>query len=296
MVLVFLMVNAMPGDVVDSRLAGSGLTRQEIDEYRDEIGLNEPLYTQFFVWFGGFLKGDLGESHYTGRPVKDDLSVRLLPTIELGILALTVAMLIAVPLGTISAVWPNSPTDYLARTASILGLAIPEFFVAVLSILVLSKYIGYFPPIGFTAPWEDPAENLQQLWLPVLILGATRSAAVARMTRSSLLEVLHSDYIRTARSKGLRERAVVLRHGLRNALIPVITIVGLQAGGILGGVVIAETLFNIPGMGQLVVNSVLTKDFVPLQTVVLIFALVLLAVNLIVDLLYPLLDPRIAYT
>jgi peptide/nickel transport system permease protein len=296
MLLVFLMINAMPGDAIETRLAGTGMTREQIDAYKEEVGLNRPLYRQFFSWMGGLAQGDLGESLFTGRPVREELSVRLLPTIELGLLSLTLAMLIAIPLGTISAVFPNSVLDYVARVFAILGLAVPNFFLAVLAILALSKWFNYFPPIGFTSPFKDPIENFQQIWLPVVVLGVSQSAGVARMTRSSLLEVLRSDYIRTARAKGLRHRIVILRHGLRNALIPVVTIMGLQAGGILGGVVIAETLFNIPGMGQLVVTSVLARDFIPLQSVVLLFALVLVGINLLVDMIYPVLDPRISYS
>lgn len=293
--LVFLLVNAMPGDVIDSRLAGTGMTQEQIDAYKDETGLNDPLPVQFFRWLGDLARGDLGGSAFTGRSVASDLRERLLPTIELGVLALLLGFAIAVPLGTISAVKPNSLTDYSARMVAILGLAIPEFVLALLAILLLSKWAGYFPPLGFTSPFEDPVKNLQQIWLPVLLLGVRQSAGIARMTRSSLLEVLRSDYVRTARSKGLLERAVVLRHALRNAFVPILTVVALQASAVIGGVVIIEILFSIPGMGQMMVNAVLARDFVPLQSLVLIFSLVLILINLIVDLTYPLIDPRIQY-
>lgn len=295
LLLVFLLVNAMPGDVIESRLAGTGLTNEQIAAYKDEVGLNEPLYKQFFVWLWDVGHGDFGESLYTGEPVGSALKDRLPATLEVGALALLFGMVLAIPLGVVSAVWQGSPSDYTARFLAIVGLAIPEFVLALVAILVASKWFGYFPPLGFSLPWDDPMRNLEKIWLPVLVLGVRQSSAVARMIRSSLIEVLRSDYIRTARAKGLAERLVVLRHAFRNALIPVVTIIGLQASAVIGGVVIIEILFGIPGMGQYIVDAVLRRDFVPLQGAVLVFALVLVLINLLVDLSYTWLDPRITY-
>lgn len=295
LLLVFLLVSAMPGDVIDTRLAGAGLTREQVAAYKHELGLDRPLQEQFLSWLGGLARGDLGVSRYTGRPVADDLAERVPATLEVGLLALVVGIVIALPLGVVSAVRPNSAMDYGARLMAILGLSIPEFFLAVVVILAFSRWFGYFPPIGYTSPFENPTKNLEQIWLPVLVIGIRQSAGVARMVRSSLLEILRSDYIRTAWAKGLRERAVVVRHAVRNALIPVITIIGLQVSAVIGGVIIIETLFSIPGVGQMMVLSALRRDIMPLQAIVLLLALIVVLVNLMVDISYCWLDPRIKY-
>ena len=293
--LTFLMVQGMPGDVIETRLAGSGLTPEQIDVFREEAGLNRPLPVQFVTWLGDIVRGDLGESLFTGRSVTDELKTRLWPSLEIGSLALLVAVAIAIPLGTISAVWMNTPIDYAARLFAILGLAIPEFFLAVVVILVLSTQLDYFPPLGFRQIWEDPWLNIQQVWMPAVVVGIARAAALARIMRSSLLEVLHADYIRTARAKGLSERKVITRHAMRTSLIPFVTILGLQVGALIGGLVVVETIFNIPGMGQYIIRSVLARDFIPLQALVLLIALTLVTVNLVVDLSYGWFDPRIRY-
>ncbi len=293
--ILFLLVNALPGDVVTDQLAGSGLAQEDINAYKDELGLNRPVIVRYFSWLGNVAIGDFGESVLTKRKVIEELEQRAPATIHLGIAGLALAMLIAVPLGVISAIRPNTVVDYVARLLAIVGLSTPNFVVGVVLILVLSKYFGYFQN-GYTAIWSDPIESIQRMWMPVLVIGIAQSAAVARMIRSTLLEVLHSDYIRTAWSKGLKERAVVSRHAIKNSLIPVVTIIGLQARAVIGGVVIIEVLFTIPGMGQLLVFSVTTRDLVPLQSVVLIFAVVTILVNLLVDISYSWLDPRIRQT
>lgn len=294
-VAVFLLVNALPGDVVDSRLNGTGLTRAQIHQYKVDVGLTKPLYARFGSWFGNVLRGDLGKSLYSGQSVTSDIRQRAPATFEVGILALLLGMAIAVPLGTLSAIRPHSPLDYAARLTSILGLAIPDFFLAVVAILALSRWFGYFPPVGYTPFADDPQKNLNQIWLPVLVLGFTQSAGMARILRSTMLDILRTDYIRTSWAKGLRERTIVRRHAVRNALIPVLTILGLQVGGVIGGVIILETLFNIPGMGSMLVNAVFRRDLIPLQSMVLLFAVVIMVVNLAVDLSYAWLDPRIRY-
>ncbi len=294
--ILFLLVNWLPGDVVERQLAGSGLSQEGIDAYKAEIGLDRPVLVQYFDWLGGVFTLDFGESVLSKRSVVAEIEQRAPATLHLGILGLALAMVIAVPLGVISAIRPNTVVDYIARFLAIVGLSIPNFVVGVLLILLTSKYLGYFPGVGFVRLWDDPIRSIELMWMPVLVIGIVGSAATARMIRSTLLEVLHSDYIRTAWAKGLRERAVVTRHAIKNSLIPVVTIIGLQARTIIGGIVIIEVLFTIPGMGQLLVISVGSRDLVPLQSVVLIFAVSTIVINLLVDISYSWLDPRIRQT
>ncbi len=294
--ILFLLVNWLPGDIVERQLAGSGLSYEGIQEYKAEIGLDRPVLVQYFDWLGGVFTLDFGESVLSKRTVISELEQRAPATLTLGILGLGLALVIALPLGVISAIRPNTFVDYIARFLAIMGLSVPNFVVGVVLILVISKYFGYFPGVGFVRPWDDPMKSLELMWMPVLVIGIVGSAATARMIRSTLLEVLHSDYIRTAWAKGLKERAIVTRHAVKNALIPVVTIIGLQARTIIGGLVIIEVLFTIPGMGQLLVISVTTRDLVPMQSVVLIFAISTILINLIVDVSYSWLDPRIRQT
>ncbi len=294
--ILFLLVNALPGDLVERQLAGSGLSYEQIAEVRHEFGLDRPILVQYVSWLGNLAQGELGESLITGRSLKESIAQRAPASIQLGVTGLILAMLIAFPLGVISAIRPNTALDYLARFWAIVGLAVPNFVVAVLFILVFSKYFGYFPGPGYIRPWDDPIQSMEKMWMPVVTIGTAQSASIARMIRSTLLDVLHSDYIRTAWSKGLRERAVVTRHAMKNALIPVVTIIGLQASSIIGGIVIIETIFTIPGMGQLLVSSVANRDLVPMQTVVLIFATSVVLLNLLVDISYSWFDPRIRQT
>lgn len=294
-VSVFFMVHLLPGDVVTARLAEAGVSSDKIAEARAELGLDRPLYEQFFSWLGGILRGDFGDSLWTGRPVLEHVKETIFISAELGFLALAVGVIIAIPMGVISAIRPNSPIDYTARLIAVTGLSVPDFFLGVLTILLLSRYFDYFPPIGIANLIDDPLKNLEQLWLPILLLGFRNSAAIARMTRSTLLEILRSDYIRTAQAKGLRERVIVVRHALKNALIPVVTIMGSQAGAVIAGTVVMEVLFVIPGMGQLTLTSVTRRDFTQLQINVLIISLLVIVVNLLVDISYSWLDPRIRY-
>ena len=294
--ILFLLVNWLPGDIVTRQLAGSGLSQEAIDDYKTEIGLNRPVLVQYFEWLGGVIRLDFGESILSKRSVVDELEQRAPATLTLGILGLGLAMVIAIPLGVISAIRPNTVVDYIARFLAIIGLSIPNFVVGVVLILFTSKYLGFFPGVGFVRPWDDPIRSLELMWMPVVVIGLVGSAATARMIRSTLLEVLHSDYIRTAWAKGLKERAVVTRHAIKNSLIPVVTIIGLQARTIIGGLVIIEVLFTIPGMGQLLVQSVTSRDLVPMQSVVLIFAISTILINLLLDISYSWLDPRIRQT
>lgn len=295
-ILVFFFVNVLPGgDVVERRLGGTTLTRDEIQAIRDEAGLSRPLVTQYADWVSGIFQGDFGTSNFNQVDVWDELENRVPATLELGGLAVVLIVLIGVPSGIISAITRNSITDYVARLWASVGLAIPDFFLGLVALLALSQWLSWTPPIGYAEPWDDLGKNLEQMWLPALILGFRGASASARMTRSAMLEVLGADYIRTARAKGLTERIVVIRHAARNAMIPVITIIGLQAGFIIAGAIVIEFLFNIPGMGLWLTTSVSNRDFVVLQAVVLVFALSITFANLLVDLSYTWLDPRIRY-
>ncbi len=295
-ILVFVFVNVLPGgDVVERRLGGSLLTREEIEAFREKEGLNRPLVSRYADWISGIFQGDFGRSDFNQLDVWDQLVDRAPATLELGGIALLLIVLIGVPSGMISAITRNSPTDYTSRFGAILGLSIPDFLLALIALLVLSKYLGWTPPIGYVKPWDDLGKNLEQVWLPATILGVRGAAASARMTRSTMLEVLGEDYIRTARAKGLAERAVVLRHAARNSMIPVVTIIGLQAGFVIAGAIVIEFIFNIPGMGLWLISSVRSRDFIPLQAIVLVFAVSITLANLIVDLSYTWFDPRIRY-
>lgn len=295
-ILVFVFVNVLPGgDVIERRLGGSLLTRDEIQAIREEEGLSRSLPTQYWDWVSGVVQGDFGTSDFNQIDVWDELENRIPATLELGGFALILIVIIGVPSGIISAITRNSVTDYAARLWANVGLSVPDFFLGLIALLVLSKYLGWTPPIGYVKPWDDLGKNLEQIWLPALILGVRGAAASARMTRSAMLEVLGADYIRTARAKGLKERVVVLRHAARNAMIPVVTIIGLQAGFVIAGAIVIEFVFNIPGMGLWLITSVSNRDFVVLQAIVLVFALSVTFANLVVDLSYTWLDPRIRY-
>ncbi|MGH2587032.1 MAG: ABC transporter permease [Dehalococcoidia bacterium] len=290
----FLLVRLVPGDVLIARIGESGsVTPGQLDAMREELGLNDPLPVQFIDWFSGVLRGDFGESLWTGEPVWDQIAQALEPTIILGMLATLVGVLIAIPMGVISAVTRNSPIDYASRLVAIGGISLPDFWVGLMVIIALSRWFGYYTGGRYVSFFDDPLANLELLYLPALILGFRLSAGTARITRSAMLEVLNADYVRTARSKGLRERTVVVRHALRNALIPIITVVGAQLGLVVGGTVIMESLFAIPGMGNLTLRAVTTRDYPQLQANVLVLATFIVSVNIVVDLCYGYLDPRI---
>ena len=290
----FLLVRLVPGDVLLARIGESGsITPAQREALRTELGLNDPLPVQFLRWLGGALRGDLGDSLWSRRPVIDQIGQALEPTILLGLLAVLVGVLIAIPLGVVSAVTRNSPIDYLARFVAIGGISLPDFWVGLMVIIALSRWFGYYSGGRYVRFIDDPLGNLELLYLPALILGIRLSAGTARITRSAMLEVLNADYVRTARAKGLQERTVVVRHALRNALIPIVTVVGAQLGLVVGGTVIMESLFAIPGMGSLTLRALTTRDYPQLQANVLVLATFIVFVNIVVDLWYGYLDPRI---
>ena len=293
---IFSLVRILPGDAVIMQLDQAAAPSPEtLARARQELGLERPFLAQYRTWITGALHGDLGRSLITRRSVTSELGKRINLTSHLAVMSIIVAMLIALPIGVLSAVKQDTASDYLARFFAILGLSLPDFWLATVAITVLAIWVQWIPPNGFAPLWEDPARCLGQLAIPALIIGARLAAVSMRMTRSSLLEVLRQDYIRTARAKGTRERAVIVRHALKNAFIPVVTVIGQQFSVLLGGTVIVEFIFLQPGVGSLMLDAVLLRDYTLIQGAVLFFAAVIVAMNLLVDLSYAWLDPRIRY-
>lgn len=293
--IVFSLLHLTPGDPAQSML-GEEATPESIAALRNQLGLDEPLPVQYVKWASSVLQGDLGRSIRSNQPVSEAIIARLPVTIELAILSVLVSLIIAIPVGIIAAMRRNSPLDTASTTVALLGVSIPNFFLAILLIFLFSVRLGWLSPIGYTPFLEDPLDNLKRMIMPALTLGTALSAIVMRMTRSSLLEVLDQDYVRTARAKGLREARVVRVHALKNAMVPVVTVVGLQIGGLLGGTIITETIFVLPGIGRLLVDAIFQRDFPLVQGVVLFAALAFLFANLAVDLLYAYIDPRIRFS
>ncbi len=293
--IVFSLLHLTPGDPAISML-GEEATPEAVAALRVKLGLDQPLPVQYVRWLGAVLQGDLGRSIRSNQPVSEAILDRLPVTIELSLLSALIALAIAIPAGVISAMRRNSLLDTGATTLALMGVSLPNFFLAILLIFLLSLKLGWLPPIGYTPFLDNPAENLKKMIMPALTLGTALSAIVMRMTRSSLLEILDQDYVRTARAKGLNEANVIRRHAMRNALIPVVTVVGLQIGGLLGGAIITESIFVLPGIGRLLVDSIFQRDFPLVQGVVLFASLAFLFANLAVDLLYAVLDPRIRYS
>ena len=292
----FALIRVIPGDLATLKL-GQDATPEEIQDYREDLGLTDPVPVQYAKWVGAVLTGDLGESQWEFRPVSDVVRDKFPVTMELALLATAISTVIAIPFGIVSAVRQDSWLDQGLRFIAVLFLAIPSFWLAILAITLPSIWLGWKPPLtGYANFWEDPATNLERMWLPALVIGASSAALVMRLMRSSLLEVLRQDYIRTAWAKGLKERSVIYRHALKGAMIPVITIVGLQLSVLLGGSVIAEQVFALPGMGSSMLSAIGKRDYALVQSYVLIFSVIYLLMNLVVDLLYGYLDPRIRYS
>jgi peptide/nickel transport system permease protein len=295
-ILTFVIMRAVPGDVVALRYSQSGAVSQEvIDRERKLLGLDRPMYVQFVDWMGQVVRLDFGTSLWTDRPVTEEIGARLGITVELAFLAALIATCIAIPLGVVAAVKQDTWVDYVIRIVSIGGLALPSFWLGILMILGLVVLFHWAPPLIFVPPWKDPVENLGQLIWPALAVGYRYSAVATRMTRSSVLEVLREDYVRTARAKGLRELVVVIRHALRNSLLPVVTVISLEFAFLFGGLVVTEQVFNVNGLGKLLVDAVAHRDYPLTQALVLIFAFVFVLVNFLVDMLYGVLEPRIRY-
>jgi peptide/nickel transport system permease protein len=293
-VIVFYLIRLTPGDPAVAML-GEEATPQMVTALRHEFGLDQPIPVQYAIWLSKVVQGDLGHSTRSNQPVLEAILERLPATVELTFFALVISLAIAIPTGIISATRRNSAADLIVTTTALIGVSMPSFFLGILLIFIFSLNLRWLPPIGFTPIIKDLGANLTGMILPSITLGAGAAAVVARLTRSSLLEVLGQEYIRTARSKGLAERAVIYAHALKNAMIPVVTIVGLQVGTLLGGAIITETIFVLPGVGKLAVDAIFARDFPMIQGVVLFLSLVFLASNLVVDVLYAFLDPRIHY-
>ncbi|HZO31163.1 MAG TPA: ABC transporter permease [Chloroflexota bacterium] len=295
-ILIFTMVRLLPGDVIDMMIGTEGsMSASQQHTVREQFGLNDAWPVQYVRWMGGILQGNLGKSFRTQQEVLPLIAARLPTTIELAVLSIVVSSVIAIPLGVISALSRNGWTDFVARLLGLIGLSVPNFWLATILILAASFWFRWSPALIYVPPTQDPLTNLQQMLLPTISLAVFLTAIVMRMTRSTVLEVLGEDYVRTAYAKGLHEKAVLIRHVLRNALIPVVTIIGLQAGALLGGVVVIEQLFGLPGLGWMLLNGIYQRDYPVVQGTVLFFALVFALTNLLVDLTYAQLDPRIKY-
>jgi peptide/nickel transport system permease protein len=295
-ILTFVIMRVVPGDVIALRYAGSGSVPQEvIDRERAQLGLDRPMPVQFAEYMAGIIRLDFGKSLWTDRPVVDEIGARLGITLELAILATIIATLLAIPLGVVAAVKQDTWVDYAVRVISIGGLAVPSFWLGIMTILVLVVVFAWAPPLIFVPIWVDPVQNLSQLIWPALAVGYRYSAVATRMTRSSVLEVLREDYVRTARAKGVAEWLVVVRHALRNSLLPVVTVISLEFAFLFGGLVVTEQVFNVNGLGKLIVDAVAHRDYPLVQALVLLFSFVFVFVNFVVDLLYGVLDPRIRY-
>ncbi len=294
-IAIFLMLQLTPGDPVKLML-GEDADEQTVAALREELGLDRPLAVQYFFWLGNVLQGDLGRSIRTRQPVLEAIVSRLPVTLELSFLSLLVALLIGIPSGILSAIRRNSATDVASTTLALIGVSMPNFFLGILLILLFSLWLRVLPPSGYAPFAQDPVQNLKLMIMPSIALGAALAGIISRMTRSSLLEVLGADYVRTARAKGLRDRAVILGHALKNAMIPVVTVVGLQVGTLLGGAILTETIFALPGIGRLVVDNIFARDFPIVQGGILFLAVTRVLSNLVADLLYGVLDPRISYT
>jgi len=299
-VIVFGTVRFIPGDVIDLMVAEldeeGGIDGEVTTEYiRQALGLDVPIHVQYGRWIGGALQGDLGRSIWTSRPITEDIMNRLPVSLQLGSMAILIGLTIAIPIGVYSAIRQDTGVDYLGRTMAIMGLSLPNFWLATMLMIYPSIWWAWSPPMEYIPLARDPVGNLGQFIWPALIMGTAQSAATMRMTRTMMLEVLRQDYIRTAWSKGLTERTVVIRHALKNALIPVITMVGLQIPVVIGGSVIMETIFSLPGVGQLLFDAINKRDYPVISGINLILATFILTINLVVDVTYSFLDPRVRY-
>jgi peptide/nickel transport system permease protein len=291
---VFTVMQLVPGDVV-SGILGVEQTPELRAAWEKKLGLDRPLVVQYFRWMGNVLRGDFGKSFRTGMPVFSEILNRFKTTVELTFLACAISLTVAIPLGILSALERNRPIDKVVRVVALLGVSVPNFASATLIILFLSKAFGYFTPVGYVALLDNVDANLEIMLLPAFILGATTAGAVMRMTRSSILEVLRQDFIKAVRAKGAPERVTIFRHALKNACIPIVTLVGMQVGSLLGGTVVVEQIFSIPGLGQLVLTGIAQRDYPVVQGCVLFIAFVYVMLNMLVDVLYTYIDPRIQY-
>ena len=297
-VLIFLLLRVVPGDVVEARYLGQGgqfQSQELMDIERKKLGLDQPIWKQFTSWMGGLVRLDFGTSMWTGAPIAEEIKLRFALSLQLAIMASTTAVLIAIPLGILAAVKQDSWVDYAVRIFAISGLAMPSFWLGILMILVMLIYFKWLPPMVFTPLWVNPWENLAQLIWPALAVGYRYCAVGTRMMRSAMLEVLREDYIRTARAKGLWLKLILSRHALKNAILPVLTIMSLEFAFLLGGLVVTEQVFNLNGLGMLFVEGISRRDYTLIQALVMLIAATFLTINFVVDIAYAWIDPRIRY-
>ena len=302
-IVIFVLLRIVPGDPAVMLLAGgeaggeeNEYSQEQLAELRAKLGTDKPIVVQYAIWVGNMARLDFGTSFFYETPVADDLKQKFPVTLELAILATILAVIVAVPMGVVSAIRQDTIADYATRVITIAGVAIPNFWLAILMIFFLVLIFGWMPPIVYVSLWENPTSNLKQLFFPALALGFSNMAFIARITRSAMLEVFREDYIRTARSKGLREAVVVFRHALKNAMLPVVTISGYEFGRLMAGTIIIEVIFMVPGMGRLLVTSIFHRDFPMIQAVIVLITVLVLVLNLVLDLFYAWLNPRIRYT
>lgn len=298
-VMVFSLMRLVPGDPAIAYLAGDDgegfYTQEELANLRAKLGTDRSLVVQYGDWMWDMLRLDFGVSTFYQTPISEDLKQKIPITVELAVLAVFMAAVVAIPLGILSAVKQDTPIDYIARVISIGGVAMPTFWVGLLVIYFLVELFNYLPILGYVNLWDDPLKNLEQLYLPAIALGFNNMSIVARVTRSSMLEVFREDYIRTARSKGLRDFIVIGRHALKNSLLPVVTITGLEFQQLISGTIIIERIFAVPGMGSLMIRAIFNRDYTTVQSTIMVITFFVLAINLMVDMIYGWLDPRIRY-
>jgi peptide/nickel transport system permease protein len=292
---IFLMVRLLPGDIIDILFGGDLSAPEEVKEQaREQLGLNGSYAEQYWRWISGVVQGDFGFSLRNSEPVSNIIGDALVITLELVVLGLLIATVVGVPLGVISAVRRDSAADYTSRIGGLIGLSIPSFWLATLLLLFTSRVFGWVPPLVYISPWDDPIGNLSQFILPAISISVFTMAIVMRMVRNTMLEVLGQDYVRTARAKGVSRRRVVSKHALRNALIPVVTIVGFEIGVLIGGAAIVESIFGLPGVGYVLLQAIFGRDYPVIQAMTLMIAFAFIFANLLVDILYGVLDPRIS--
>jgi len=294
-ILVFGMLRMMPGDPVTMMFEGANVSKEVVEAERARLGLDQPIYVQFVKWLWGVVRGDFGLSMWTGQAVSYEIGIRLELSLQVAVMATILAILLALPLGTLSAIYKDTWIDHVIRIFSIAGLAIPSFWLGMIIILSLLTVFSWIPPLTFTPFLQDPKANLIQLIWPAMAVGYRYSSVATRMMRSSILEVMQEDYIRTARAKGVFERLVIARHALRNALLPVVTVIGLEFAFLIGGLVVTEQVFNLNGIGKLFVQAIARGDYTMVQALVLLVAVIFVLVNFLIDMLYAVLDPRIRY-
>ena len=297
-IIVFVLMSIIPGDPALAILSeGEGnYTQRDLDRLRHELGTDRQIPVQYVDWISHAVVGDFGDSFWFNAPVMTELQKRIPRTLELAVLAIVLAIVFSIPLGVLSAIRPDGWLDYSARFFTLVGVSIPNFLFAILLILFLVSMFGWLPPLGYADLWVDPLTNLKQMAFPALSLALYDMAFIARVTRSSMMEILREDYMRTARAKGLSEKTVLIRHGLKNAALPILTMTGWQFGRLFEGAVIIETIFLMPGMGRILIEAVFQFDFPMIQAVIVIIGTGILTINLCVDLLYGFLDPRIRYS